>query len=104
MTDHDTPIQCPCCARPMRLASVTARAGLPDVLTFDCDCCRVGLTRADDQMLTTRTPMNTPRAVFCRSGQAGWLTEPRSEPRDYVNGYRSIYRYHRSRTTEAAAR
>jgi hypothetical protein len=43
----DKPTLCPNCNRPMRLASIAARVGLPDVLTFDCNCCRVGLTRAE---------------------------------------------------------
>jgi len=43
------PTLCPVCDRPMRLAAMTPRGGLPTVQTFECRVCCVALTKADDR-------------------------------------------------------
>jgi hypothetical protein len=67
------PTLCPCCDRPMRLASVAARSGsLPAVHTFDCNLCCVAMTKADDEPLATEE-----RRELTRSPPSKPLPAPR---------------------------
>jgi hypothetical protein len=62
------PIPCPCCNRPMRLASLTTRSDIPDLCAFSCSICSVWMTQADEAAVVADQP-GAPRARRSAQGK-----------------------------------